>query len=378
MSRIEKYFATCPRGLETQLVQELSALDAHKVKAERGGVRFQGDLAVGYRVNLHSRIAGRVLRQVARGAYQNETDLYQQTVTVPWQRVFAVERSFKIRVTSVRSPLKSINFAALKVKDAVCDAFRGETGRRPNVDLQAPDVTLHLFLQRSEFTVYVDTTGEALFKRGYRQRDVEAPLRENLAAGILMLAGWRPGIPLLDPMCGSGTFLAEAAMMSLDRAPGLDRPFAFQALAGFDAAAWQREEQAARQGMQEAKPLPLFGRDRDRRSIEASRANLDSLGLGDVVDLQLQSVEEGTAPVPEGLLVCNPPYGERLGDRRSLERLYRQWGERLKQDFGGWTAWILSADEGLAKGLGMRAARDIALYNGALAAKLYRFDIHRR
>ena len=378
MSRIEKFFATCPRGLEAILAEELEGLEAQQVKAERGGVRFQGSMAVCYRANLRSRIAGRVLLQVAKGKYQDETDLYQQASALPWQQWFAVEQSFKIRVTAINCPLKSINFAALKVKDAVCDAFRSQTGRRPNVDLQAPDVTLHLFLNRREFTLYADTSGEALFKRGYRQRDVEAPLRENLAAGILMLAGWRPGIPLLDPMCGSGTFLAEAAMMALEMAPGLGRGFAFQQLAGFDQAAWEAELRVASDAEQASCLLPIYGRDRDRRAMEASTINLKGLGVLDCIHLEQQEATSGAAPAAEGMIVTNPPYGERLSDRKALAGLYREWGRQLKAEFGGWSAWVLSADEGLPRGLGMRPSRELKLYNGALAVNLYRFDIHRR
>jgi len=378
VSRIEKFFATCPRGLEAILAEELEGLEALKVKAERGGVHFQGSMALCYRANLRSRIAGRVLQQVTKGKYQNETDLYQQASALAWQEYFSVEKSFKIRVTAINSPLKSINFAALKVKDAVCDAFRNDCGRRPNVELHSPDVTLHLFLNRREFTLYIDTSGEALFKRGYRQRDVEAPLRENLAAGILMLSGWRPGTPLLDPMCGSGTFVAEAAMMALGMAPGLGRGFAFQQLADFDPAGWEAELQAASNEEQEPSLLAIYGRDRDRHALEASRINLKGLGVLDCVHLESMDVVAGLAPEAAGLIITNPPYGERLSDRQSLAGLYRQWGAQLKAEFGGWSAWVLTADESLPKGLGMSPSRELKLYNGALAVSLYRFDIHRR
>jgi putative N6-adenine-specific DNA methylase len=378
VSRIEKFFATCPRGLEAMLVEELEALGALKVKAERGGVRFQGEMAVCYRANLRSRIAGRVLWQVGKGHAQDETDLYQQASALPWYEWFAVSQTFKIRVTAINSPFKSINFAALKVKDAVCDAFRNQGGSRPSVELQVPDVTLHLFLNRRDFTLYIDTSGEALFKRGYRQMDVEAPLRENLAAGILMLAGWRPGIPLLDPMCGSGTFLAEAAMMALGMAPGLGRGFGFQQLVGFDKGAWEAELQIASNAELEPTPQPIYGRDRDRRAIDASRVNLKGLGVLESVQLEQGDAVSGPAPAVEGMIVTNPPYGERLSDRKALATLYGQWGEQLRTQFGGWSAWILSGDEGLPQGLGLRPSREVKLYNGALAVSLYRFDIHRR
>ncbi|MBD3671135.1 MAG: class I SAM-dependent RNA methyltransferase [Gammaproteobacteria bacterium] len=351
-------------------------MGADKLKSERGGVRFQGDWPLCYRVNLQSRSAGRILWQVGHGRYANETDLYQLASSLEWHRWFSVDRSFKIRVTAINSPLKSINFAALKVKDAVCDAFRVSDGRRPNVELHRPDVTLHLFLKRHDFTLYIDTTGEALFKRGYRVQEVEAPLRENLAAGILRLADWQPGTPLLDPMCGSGTFLAEAAMMALGMAPGLGREFAFQKLRVFDQSLWDEACHAASDEETEPQSLAIFGRDRDQGAIEASRDNLKALGVLESVQLGHITAEEGEAPATTGLIVCNPPYGERLGERKALTRLYGEWGRRLKSSFVGWTAWVLSGDESLPRGLGMRPTREIKLYNGALEVRLYRFDIY--
>lgn len=378
MKQIQRFYATCPRGLESSLVEELTGLGASKVSRERGGVSFQGEWAIAYRANLRSRLAGRILWQVAKGEYRDETDLYQQASDLSWWDWFSVQQSFKIRVTAIQSPLKSINFAALRVKDAVCDAFRNQYDERPDVELENPDVTLHLILQRREFYLYIDTSGEALFKRGYRLKDVEAPLRENLAAGILRLTGWKPEQTLLDPMCGSGTFLAEAAMMALDKFPGMGRDFAFQSLSNFDSRLWQQELKTATNLQRKEKDLSLFGRDRESKAIEASRTNLKSVELFKFVELEKMDSADGKAPANKGIIVTNPPYGIRISDQKILKGLYARWGKRLKQDFGGWTAWILSADEELPKGLGMTPTRTVNLFNGALAVKLYRFDVHAR
>ena len=378
MKQVQRFYATCPRGLESSLVEELNGLGASKVSRERGGVSFQGEWTIAYRANLRSRLAGRILWQVAKGEYRNETDLYQQASDLPWWDWFGTQQSFKIRVTSIESPLKSINFAALRVKDAICDAFRNQYDARPDVELVNPDVTLHLILRRKEFFLYIDTSGEALFKRGYRVKDVEAPLRENLAAGIIHLTGWKPDLPLLDPMCGSGTFLAEAGMMAVHRFPGLGRDFAFQQLLNFDSKLWQQELKTATNAQTDPKGLQLYGRDRESRAIETSRTNLKSIDLFKYVTLDKMDSAQGKAPAEKGIIVCNPPYGERLSDKKILKGVYERWGKRLKQDFGGWTAWILTSDEELPKGLGMTPGRVVNLFNGALAVKLYRFDIHPR
>jgi len=236
---MERFFATCPRGLELLLVDELRQLKAEKVHAVGGGVQFVGGFLLCYRVNLESRLASRVLWQVAGGAYQNEDDIYRAAYALQWTDWFDPARTIRADVSATKSPLTSLNFVTLKIKDAVCDKIRRLSGGRPNVDTRAPDVSIQAHLTEREFSLYLDTTGEPLFKRGQRLATGEAPLRENLAAGILCLAGWAPGIPLLDPMCGSATILLEAAHMALDIAPGLGRHFAFEKLKNFDSGRWR-------------------------------------------------------------------------------------------------------------------------------------------
>ncbi|MBP8898786.1 MAG: class I SAM-dependent RNA methyltransferase, partial [Sulfuritalea sp.] len=215
LSALNRYFATCPRGLEALLAEDLAGAGGKDVAAVPGGASCNGNLETGYRINLESRIATRVLLQVARGSYRNEAEIYRLAYDVDWPRLFSVDRSIRVYVTAIRSPLKSLEFITLKVKDAVCDRFRADTGRRPSVNTKNPEVRIHLFITADQATLYLDTSGEPLYMRGHKLAKVGAPLKENLAAGILRLSGWRPGTPLLDPMCGSGTFLLEAAQISL-------------------------------------------------------------------------------------------------------------------------------------------------------------------
>src|SRR5262249_14776784 len=235
----ETFFAPCPRGLEVVLSAELEQLDAQNVTALPGGVSFTGPFALCYAVNLHSRIASRVLWRVFRGAYRDEHDVFQAAQALPWPTWFPVRRTIKVKVSAQQCSLPSLDFVTLRIKDAICDRFRAATGVRPDVATRRPDIRIDAFLDRHHLTLYLDTSGEALFKRGLRTAVTEAPVRENLAAGILRLAGWTAQQPLLDPMCGSGTFLLEAALIACNIPPGLGRRFTFEQLSNFDAPQWQ-------------------------------------------------------------------------------------------------------------------------------------------
>ena len=234
-------------------------------------------LETGYRINLESRIATRALWRVARGGYRNEAEIYQLAYDVDWSRLFSVDRSIRVYVTAIRSPLKSIEFITRKVKDAGCDRLRAETGRRPSVNTKNPEVRIHLFITEQQATLYLDTSGEPLYMRGHKLAKVGAPLKENLAAGILRLSGWQPGTPLLDPMCGSGTFLLEAAQISLDDAPGLSREpgdFGFEHLKSFDPGLWRKLQRGAPSAAAKPSPCPLFGSDIDADAVARTRQNL--------------------------------------------------------------------------------------------------------
>ncbi len=380
-----QYFATCPRGLEGLLAEDLEAAGGKDVKVVPGGAGCQGTLETAYRINLESRIATRLLWRTAQGAYRNEAEIYRLAHDIDWPRLFSVDRSIRVYVTAIRSPLKSIEYITLKVKDAVCDRFRADTGRRPSVNTKNPEVRIHVFLTDQQATLYLDTSGEALYLRGHKLAKVGAPLKENLAAGILRLSGWQPGPPLLDPRCGSGTFLLEAAQIALDDAPGLSREageFGFEQLKSFDAGLWRRLQRAAAERRREAAALPLYGSDIDADAVARTRQNLAGAGLDGLVTLERADLLTRSAPADSGVMVANPPYGERLGSEEELAAFYPALGNALKQHFAGWSCWFLSADTRLPKLIRLQTSRKIPLYNGPLECRLYNIEIvaggHRR
>lgn len=369
------FFATCPRGLASSLAEELAALGATAIDAGEAGVAFQGPFELAYAANLESRLATRVLMRVARFDYRNEADIYEGAKRVRWHAHFGLARTFKVETTAVKAPVKSIDFVTLRVKDAVADVFRDTLGKRPDVAPRSPDVRVHVFLDARECTLYLDTSGEPLFKRGRRDQIGEAPLKKNLAAGLIRLSGWKPGEALLDPMCGAGTILIEAAEMALDRAPGVDRAFGFEKLNRFDADTWAALRSAAAARQKPVAPLPIHGADLYGRTIDAARANLRDAGLEEAVTLKQANLLELSAPAPTGYLVTNPPYGVRLGEKEALAKFYPELGHVLKQRFSGWTACIFSGDPDLPKLIRLSATRRTVLYNGAIECRLYRYPL---
>jgi putative N6-adenine-specific DNA methylase len=372
---MERFFATCPRGLEQSLAEELQQLRAENIHAVGGGVEFSGDFSVCYQVNLESRIASRVLWQVATARYRNEDDIYRAAYALPWNDWFEPKLTIRVDVSAIKSPLTSLNFVTLKIKDAVCDKIRRLSGRRPDVNTRQPDIPIQGHLTDCDLKLYLDTTGEPLFKRGNRIAAGEAPLRENLAAGVLRLAGWVPGIPLLDPMCGSGTFLLEAAHMALDIAPGLGRHFTFEKLKNFDQRRWQAllQQSAARQKPMGA--LSIYGSDLSGAALKSARTNLAAAGLDRIVSLKQANVLEISAPAKEGIIVTNPPYGVRLGEQQELAEFYPKLGDVLKKHFTGWRAYLLSADMRLPKLIRLAASKRTPLFNGALECRLFEYKM---
>jgi putative N6-adenine-specific DNA methylase len=371
-SRSEAFFASAPRGLEDLLLQEVRNLGGSDAQTVPGGVAFTGDWLTCYRVNFWSRIASRVLWQVGAFEYQDEHGLYGGAKAIDWLRYFRVDSTLRVNVTAQKSPLKSLEFATLRIKDAVCDRFRDKLGRRPDVDRANPAVRVHAFLEGTHATLYLDTSGEPLFKRGWRHGVADAPLRENLAAGIIMLTGWKPGEALLDPMCGGGTLLVEAAAMARGRAPGARRSFGFEKLAQFDAAAWSQvtSEQGEKQPQ-----LELFGSDTDPKALNAARRNLAEAGIERWVTLERSDILERDAPAASGVLVANPPYGERIGSPEELAAFYPKLGDALKKRFAGWRCYFFTADLRLPKLIRLQPSRRTPLFNGALECRLYEFKM---
>ena len=301
----EFFFAPCPRGLEQTLAAELATLGATGVASAEGGVGFAGDLALAYRANLESRIASRILWRVGSGPYRDERELYELVHAIDWSRHFDPKRTLRVDIAATRSPLTSLEFATLTTKDAVCDRLRADRGVRPSIDKRAPDVRVHVHLTDREATVYLDTSGEPLFKRGYRRDADEAPLRENLAAGLLSLSRWTPERPLLDPMCGSGTIVTEAALIAADRAPGLARTFGFQRLAWYDGPTWQRIRQAARDRVKPAPAAPsIVASDISQAALGKTSSNLRTAQVDAFVRVEMADILTRAAPARARRAAC--------------------------------------------------------------------------
>jgi len=367
------FFAPCPRGLETVLADELKDLGASGIEATAGGVHFAGTPALCYRVNLQSRIASRILWRISQTPYRDEQDLYDAAMAVRWQDWFTTQQSIKVKVSAHHCPLKSLDFVTLRIKDAVCDRFQYARGKRPAVNTHAPDMLIAAFLDSTTCTLYLDTSGEPLFKRGWRKSAGEAPIRENLAAGILRLAKWTPETILYDPMCGSGTFVIEAALMARRIAPGIGRRFAFQHLLSFKPQDLNDVRNELKAAEIPAEPGLIHAADRSAQAITSIRANLAIAGIGEAVTLQQGDVLQLPAPADAGLLVTNPPYGNRMGEVEALKTFYPQFGDHLKQHFCGWTAQIFTADLKLPGLLRLAPSRRVPLFNGAIECRLFEF-----
>ena len=366
-----QYFASCPRGLESILSDELESLGAVEIKIVDGGVKFESTTEIMYRANLTSRIATRILCRVANGNYKTEDDLYNAALNVKWESLFDVSHGIKVSTTGVKCPLKSLDFMTLRIKDAVCDQFRSQVNARPNVEIRDPDIRIHLYLEADYFDLYIDTSGQPLYQRGFRKSSVEAPIRENLAAGILALSGWKPGDTLLDPMCGSGTFLIEAAMIALNKAPGLKRNFGFEHWKNFDSVLFKNIKS---EYQEQIKPLVfshIYGSDEDLRAIRVTKGNLEEAGLKIAVELSRKSFNDIVVPAREGVLITNPPYGVRIGEDEDLAKAYPLWASTMKQKLSGWRTYFLTSDLRMPKLMRLSPSKKTPLYNGALDCRLF-------
>ncbi|MBA5868843.1 MAG: class I SAM-dependent RNA methyltransferase [Nitrospira sp. CR2.1] len=367
------FFTPCPRGLEPVLAQELTDLGAADVKPTAGGVAFAGPLTLCYRVNLESRIASRVLLRIAESSYRDEHDVYDAAHAIRWQDWFTPQQRIKVKVSAHRCPLTSLDFVTLRVKDAVCDRFQYARGRRPSVDTHAPDILIAVYLDSAQCTFYLDTSGEPLFKRGWRKSAGEAPIRENLAAGVLRLSKWTPDTLLYDPMCGSGTFVVEAALMARRVAPGIGRRFAFEKLLSYDPRTADQLRAELKAAERPGAPGLIHAADVSSQALTSIAANLTIAGCSDLVTLREGDARQLPAPADTGLLVTNPPYGHRMGESESLKAFYPQFGDHLKQHFCNWTVQIVTADMKLPGQLRLAPSRRVPLFNGAIECRLFEF-----
>src|SRR5574337_39584 len=399
-------FLPCAAGVEGFLADEvhgLTGLAGQDLLVGRAGVLLRASWREALLLNLHSRLAQRVLVQLAERPYRSEDDIYAAAADVAWEVWFTPRLSFKVEVTAQHSPLKSLNFAALRVKDAVADRFRAKAGVRPNVETQWPDVRIHLHLTREYAQLYIDTSGEPLFKRGWREDKGDAPLKETLAAAMIAATGWDPHgeqpLPLYDPCCGSGTVVIEAAQIACRIAPGLKRRFAFEKLLPHQAHVWSAiKEEAA--GAVSTSPALIFGSDVSHRMVDFAQRNAERAGVAAAVQLRGGDALQRLPPcVQPGVMLLNPPYGERIAaagsaGRDARERMavvaragretaqtedgvdfFQQLAAHWKKHYAGWQAWLLTPDLKLPGKMRLKESRRVPLWNGPIECRMFRFDL---
>ena len=405
MSRATKapLFLPCAAGAEAMLVDEIRHISGQRAEAARGGVHVRGDHALAMQLNLESRLAQRVLWPLIDGPYRDEHDLYHVARDVDWPAWITPAQTLRVDVAAQRSPLQSLNFAALRIKDAVCDVLRDATGERPSVDTRHPDLPLSLYVGPEHMTLYADTSGEALFKRGWRDArggsqgvKGEAPLKETLAAAMLAAAGWQGRAedgPLLDPCCGAGTLVIEAAQIACGIAPGLQRRFAFERMLPFQPhlPAWRALQQAARDRVRPS-PVPIFAGDVSFRMTDFATRNAERAGVAGAIEFKTMDALQRLPPSPTGTILMNPPYGERIapkGRGQGMQAAAREGFEgggsagdffgalaaHWKRHYAGWTAWLLSPDMKLPGLMRLKESRRVPMWNGAIECRLFRFDM---
>jgi 23S rRNA (guanine2445-N2)-methyltransferase / 23S rRNA (guanine2069-N7)-methyltransferase len=378
-----QFFASCPPGVADLTAAEMRAAGATQTSEFKLGVQFEGSLEVAYRACLWSRTASRILLPLATFPVTDADALYQGVKQIDWSTHLGPRATLAVEFAGTAPGLTHTHFNALKTKDAIVDRIRDHSGERPSIDVERPSVRVDVRLDRERATVSLDLSGESLHRRAYRARGVAAPLKENLAAAILMRCGWpalaEEGVAFLDPMCGSGTLPIEAAMIALDIAPGSLRSyFGFLGWAQHERALWSKlvEEVRERRAAREGKKLTLRGYDRDASAVRAANDNLERAKLRGAVHFERRELESLTNDLgPKGLLVTNPPYGERIGDQEQLKSLYATLGTKLRESFEGWNAAVFTGNPPLAKSLGIDARRSHTLFNGRIECRLLRFQV---
>jgi putative N6-adenine-specific DNA methylase len=370
------YFATCARGLEPLLGRELAGLGARDVEPGRGGVRFRGDAALLYRANLWLRTAVRVLQPVLEADVRSPDELYDAVRTLNWSEYLSPDHTLAVDCNVRDSAITHSQYAARRVKDAICDQFRERTGVRPSVDPERPMVGLNLHVFRDHATLSLDSSWDSLHKRGSRPIQTKAPLNEALAAGLLLQTGWDATTPLVDPLCGSGTFCIEGAWIALNRPPGLTRKwFGFQGWPTFDRPLWNAIRDEARRGVSKELPAVIRGSDVRRDAVEFARTNARAAGVGNLLHFERQDVTDAQPPDgPAGMVICNPPYGERIGDEKELVGLYRAMGEAFAAHWRGWRVFVFTANDALARKVGLPARTSTPFYNGKIPCRLWEFE----
>ena len=366
-----------PQGLENAGCEELQALGAHEVRPLRRAAAFQADMACLYRLHLQARLPFRLLRQMARFPCLGRDDLYDGIRrAMNWERWLHPSMTFRVDVTGTAPGLNHSHYSALQVKNALVDQQRDLWGERSSVDLENPDLSLQVHLRGGDAVLSLDGSGGSLHRRGYRAAMGAAPLKENLAAGLIKLTEWNGSTPLVDPCCGSGILLIEAALSALQQAPGLGRQFALEGWADFDQELWRRECERARTRQRQPQTLPpIVGFEQDPEIAEQARDNVRAAGLEACINIHTGDFLDQTLPDLPGVLVCNPPYGHRIGDEQQLEALYRDLGTYAKQNAAGWQLWLLSGNRSLTGALRLKASKRIPVSNGGLDCRWLHYGL---
>lgn len=374
---MNQYFATVARGLEAIAAQELEKLGAKDVRPEFTGVHFLGDLELLYRVNLWSRIIFRVLVPIREFRCFNAEMLYREVQKISWEEYLSPEQTLAVNCTGTNAQLNHTHFTALQVKNAIVDQQRDKFGERSNVDAQNPDLLINLHIHENQAILSLDSSGGSLHRRGYRPAMGVAPLKETLAAAILEMAEYDGNLPFYDPLCGSGTLPLEAGLKALNIAPGLFREkFGFMSWKNFDQALWEEIVGEAETADLPALKAPIFGSDRDGEVLKQARNNAMNCGLGKDIQFSEKDFYFIEPPADSGILICNPPYGERLGDADKLGDFYKLMGDVFKQRFKGWTGYILTGNKELAKRVGLRTAKKMPVFNGSIPCTLLKYELY--
>jgi putative N6-adenine-specific DNA methylase len=376
----QRFFATCGRGIEPMLADELRALSAVEVEAGRGGVSFAGERTLLYQANLWLRTAIRVLWPILQAHVTSPDELYDAVGTIDWSQYLTPEHTLAVDCNVRDSHLTHSKYAALRVKDAICDQFMKRCGRRPSVDVEEPMLGLNLHVYRDEAVLSLDSSGESLHKRGYRPILTRAPLNEALAAAIVLRTGWKGDVPFIDPLCGSGTLPIEAAWLALRRPPGLTRKrFGFQGWMDYDVALWTALRDEARRGVRRMLPATVQGSDVRGDAVAFAINNARAAGIGHLLRFEKRGLRDFQPPGgPPGVIVCNPPYGERIGEEKDLRGLYQLLGEVFTERCPGWTLHVFTGNRRLAGCIGLKAATAVDLFNGKIPCRLLTFATENR
>ena len=374
---MNQYFATVARGLEPLVVQELTQLGAKDVEPGFCGAAFKGDRTLLYRVNLWARLPFRILQRLDEFDCETSDDLFAGTQRIDWSQYLKPENTLAVTATGKTGELNHTHFTALQVKNAIVHQQTQDFGQRSDVDTQTPDLRINVHLHDERATISLDSSGDSLHRRGYRPAFGAAPLKESLASALITMSGWEPGQAFFDPLCGSGTLPLEAGLRSLQIAPGLFRErFGFETWLDFDEPLWERLLDEAEAQQKEELAAFVGGSDRDPNILIQAHHNAQQCGLEHLITFQQKELADVEAPTDSGILLCNPPYGERLGKDTDLGKFYKLLGNVLKQRFKGWTAYVLSGNKALSSNIGLKSASRTPVYNGALLCQLMKYELY--